>query len=95
MSGIRIPTVHCTVEDLNNGQLNKESILITDLQVCYSDGLLVRWSVSQMICDSDAWSLFQWGSEIWTRMDFRWSKRGWVLNGLDFEWDLKSGNPTI
>ena len=33
----------------------------------------------------------QWGSEIRTRLDFEWSKRGWVANGRDFEWDLKSG----
>ena len=36
-------------------------------------------------------SSLQWGSEIWTSLDFEWSKRGWVANGLDFEWDLKSG----
>ena len=24
-----------------------------------------------------------------------WSKRGWVANGQDFKWDLKSGTPTI
>ena len=29
----------------------------------------------------------QWGSEIW---NFKWSKRGWVGNGPDFEWDQKS-----
>ena len=28
-------------------------------------------------------------------LDFKWSKRGWVANGLDFEWHLKSGSPTI
>ena len=37
----------------------------------------------------------QWGSEIRPSLDFEWSKRGWVANGLDFEWDLKSGSPTI
>ena len=37
----------------------------------------------------------QWGSEILTSMDFKWSKRGWVANGMDFERDLKSGCPTI
>ena len=37
----------------------------------------------------------QWGSEIRTRLDFEWSKRGWVPNGPDFEWDLKSRNSTI
>ena len=30
------------------------------------------------------------GSEIRTSLDFKWSKKGWVANGLDFEWDLKS-----
>ena len=37
----------------------------------------------------------QWGSEIRTSLDFEWSKRGWVTNGPDFEWDLKFGSPTI
>ena len=32
----------------------------------------------------------QWGSKIQTSLDFEWSKRGWVANVLDFEWDLKS-----
>ena len=30
----------------------------------------------------------QWGSEIRTSMDFKWSKRGLAANGPDFEWDL-------
>ena len=37
----------------------------------------------------------QWGSEFQTSLDYEWSKRGWVANGYDFEWDLKSGSPTI
>ena len=37
----------------------------------------------------------QWGSEIQTSLDFEWSKRGWVANGLDFEWVLKYGSPVI
>ena len=37
----------------------------------------------------------QWGSEIWTSLYFKWLKRGWVANGPDFEWDLKSGSLTI
>ena len=37
----------------------------------------------------------QWGSEIRPSLDFEWSKTGWVANGLDFEWDLKSRSPTI
>ena len=37
----------------------------------------------------------QWGSEIRLSLDFKWSKRGRVANGLDFEWDLKSRSPTI
>ena len=32
----------------------------------------------------------QWGSEIRTILDFEWSKRGWISNGFDFEWDLKA-----
>ena len=37
----------------------------------------------------------QWGSEIWTSLDFEWSKRDQVANGPDFEQDLKSISPTI
>ena len=37
----------------------------------------------------------QWGSEIRTGLDLEWSKRGWVANGMDFEWDLKYGSQTI
>ena len=41
-------------------------------------------------------SNIQWGSEIRTNsLDFEWSKRGWVANGLDIKWDLKSGSQTI
>ena len=39
--------------------------------------------------------MLQWGSEIQTSLEFEWSKREWVANGLDFEWDLKSGSTTI
>ena len=28
----------------------------------------------------------QWRSEIRPSLDFKWSKRGWEANGLDFEW---------
>ena len=27
----------------------------------------------------------QWGSEMWTSLDFEWTKRGWVSKGPDFE----------
>ena len=37
----------------------------------------------------------QWGSDLQTSQNFEWSKRSWVANGLDFEWDRKSGSPTI
>ena len=30
-----------------------------------------------------------------TSLDFETSKRGWVANGPNFEWDLKTGRPTI
>ena len=30
------------------------------------------------------------GSEIWASLKFEWSKRGWVANGPDFEWDLEA-----
>ena len=29
----------------------------------------------------------QWGSEIWT--SFKCSKKGWLANGPDFEWNLE------
>ena len=34
------------------------------------------------------------GSEIRSSLDLEWSKRGWVANGPDFKWDLKSQSPT-
>ena len=34
----------------------------------------------------------QRGSEIWTCLDFEWSKSDWVANGRDFEWDRKYGS---
>ena len=40
-------------------------------------------------------SFMQWGSEIRTRPNIEWSKRGWFANGLDFEWYLNYGSPTI
>ena len=33
-------------------------------------------------------------SEIWTSLD-EWSKRGWVANGPDFQWDLKSRSLSV
>ena len=30
-------------------------------------------------------SCAQWGSEIQASLDFEWSKRGWVANGMDFD----------
>ena len=43
----------------------------------------------------DIFLYLQWGSEIRTSLDFECSKRGWVSNGPDFEWDLISGSPDI
>ena len=37
----------------------------------------------------------QWRSGIRPSLDFKWPKRGWEANGLDFEWDLKFESPTI
>ena len=37
----------------------------------------------------------QWGSEMRTSLNFKWSKRVWVATGPDFERDLKSGSATI
>ena len=46
-----------------------------------ADGIMTIW--------------IEWGSEIWSSLDFELSKTGWVANGLDFKWDLKSGSQTI
>ena len=35
-----------------------------------------------------ALNLLQWGSEIRTSLDFKWSKIGWVANCWVFKWDL-------
>ena len=35
------------------------------------------------------------GSEIRISLAFKWSKRSWVPNGPDSEWDLKYVSPTI
>ena len=41
------------------------------------------------LTDLSGFQVIQWGSEIWTSLDFEWSKRGWVANGPDLERDLK------
>ena len=51
--------------------------------------------MSQTTHSGDLNGELQWGSEIQTSLDFEWSKRGWVENGLDFELDLKNRSPTI
>ena len=56
---------------------------------------LVKPGSTQMENDIFVQFVIQWGSEIWKSLDFQWSKRGWISNGLDFKWDLKSGSPTI
>ena len=40
-------------------------------------------------------SLPVYSGDLKSDLDFEWSKRGWVTNGLDFEWHLKSGSTTI
>ena len=37
----------------------------------------------------------QWVSEILPSLGFKWPKRGWVANDVDFKWDLKSGSAII
>ena len=64
--------------------------------VWYSDH--VDLFAHRIVCYSDAsyhGSSIQWGSEIRPSLDFEWSERGWVANGLDFEWHLKSWSLTI
>ena len=69
---------------LNTGHLN-----IRYSGVRYSDGYCITLDMGIQLLG------IQWGSESWTCLDLEWSKRGWVANGLDFEWHLKSGSPTI
>ena len=45
-----------------------------------------------VIVDLNNRHLKKWQSQILTSLDFKWLKRDWVANGLDFEWDLKSGS---
>ena len=54
----------------------------------------VRREEKNSVMDNSGRGL-QWGSEIRTSLEFEWSKRGWVSNVPDFEWDLKSGSSTI
>ena len=45
---------------------------------------------------SSANLMYRGGSEVQTSLNFlERSKKDWVSNSLDFEWDLKSGSPTI
>ena len=37
----------------------------------------------------------QCGFEMQTSLEYYWSNRCWVANGLNFEWDLKFRIPTI
>ena len=62
------------------------------LHVPYSNGIQIPdHSVIRQLLPIQ----IQWGSEIRPSLDFEFSKTGWVTNGLDFEWDLKSRSPTI
>ena len=61
--------------------------------VGYSDPHCITIKIALSHCST--LKIVQWGSEIRTSLDFEWSKRGWVSNGLYFEWDLKCWSPTI
>ena len=55
-----------------------------------------QWRETKKENDKVQWGIrIQLGSEVQKCPDFEWSKRGWVENGLDFEWDLKSGSLTF
>ena len=79
MVGIQIPTV--------------DSCLYAVLY--YLSHLCMIYEPAQRKIATSMMQLVQWGSKIRTSLDFEWSKRGWVLNGLDFEWGLKSESQTI
>ena len=69
-------------------QLHTRHLNKVQVKICFSD-------VCNADPDGDQVTSVQWGSEIRTRLDFKWSKRGWVANGVNFEWDLKFGSSTI
>ena len=72
----------------------------------YDDGKLVKYienpktwraglrMVKHWFLDSSISGLQQ-GSKIRICLDFQWSQRDWVENGVNFEWNLKSRSPTI
>ena len=60
-----------------------------------SDSYHFCWVLKQERRTNHYKNLIQWGSEIRTSLDFKWLKRGWVANGLNFKLDLKSWSPTI
>ena len=68
------------------------SASVVDSRNCESEEFNFATLIVNDKCDQ---TLIQWGSEIRPCPDFKWSKRGWFANGLDFQWDLKSGSPTI
>ena len=68
------------------------TIVLLNVQIKYLDYCDAFWSMKVAV---NFYKRFQWGSGIWTSLDFEWSKRGWVRNDLDFKWDLKPKSPTI
>ena len=79
---------HLTTRPFNNQTIWQQD---TNLPFEYQTSPGLRWSLYGL----NQREKIQWGSEIWTSLDFKLSKRSWVANGLDFKWNLKSGSPTI
>ena len=52
-----------------------------------AENLTSKYVIGLKSCNVEAPYSTQWGSEIRTSLDLEWSKRGWVANSPDLEWD--------
>ena len=68
---------------------------ITQLHVLPKPIASQNTHLSSLVSEQTRYVIIQWESELRTSLDFEWSKRGWVVNGPYFEWDLKSISPHI
>ena len=84
-------TESSTVDILSWWHLNRSLPLINPLLLVHYKNLANLLNILSLYAGDSV----QWGSEIGSSMDFEWSKRGWVASGLVFEWNLKSGSPTM
>ena len=77
------------------GKFKTTRLRIKKILLEQSPSTLNTYTYSNLKNKSLTFIHLQWGSEIQTSLDFEWSKRGWVANGLDFKWVLKYGSPVI